>query len=61
VAARRLHDIGKSGWWQLLAFIPLIGWLVLLYWYVQPTHAGSNPYGDEPKDAAPPEVAPGPQ
>lgn len=36
VGARRLHDIDKSGWWQLLWFIPVIGWLVLLYWAVQP-------------------------
>lgn len=36
VAARRLHDIGKSGWWQLLAFTG-IGILVLIYFWVQPT------------------------
>ncbi len=34
--ARRLHDVGRSGWWLLLWFIPLFGWLVLLYWFVQP-------------------------
>jgi len=28
---RRLHDIGKSGWWLLLLFIPIIGWIYLLY------------------------------
>ncbi|MFZ2295967.1 MAG: DUF805 domain-containing protein [Polaromonas sp.] len=36
VGARRLHDIGRSGWWQLL-MISGIGFLVLIYWWVQPT------------------------
>lgn len=35
VGARRLHDIGKSGWWQLIA-LTVIGLLVLIYWWVQP-------------------------
>lgn len=48
VGARRLHDIGKSGWLQLVGLIPLIGWLLLIYWFVQPTTPGSNEYGDGP-------------
>jgi uncharacterized membrane protein YhaH (DUF805 family) len=36
VGARRLHDIGRSGWWQLLSFTG-IGILVLIYWWVQPS------------------------
>ena len=43
VGARRLHDIGRSGWWQLLS-LTVIGSLVLLYWFVQPTTEGSNPH-----------------
>ncbi len=35
VGARRLHDIDKSGWFQLLYLIPLIGWIVLMYWAVK--------------------------
>jgi uncharacterized membrane protein YhaH (DUF805 family) len=35
VAARRLHDTDRSGWLQLVAFIPLIGWILLIYWCVQ--------------------------
>lgn len=36
VGARRLHDIGRTGWWQLLSFTG-IGFLVLLYWWAQPS------------------------
>lgn len=35
VGARRLHDIDKSGWFQLLYLIPLLGWAILVYWAVQ--------------------------
>lgn len=44
VGARRLHDIGRSAWWLLLVFLPVIGSLVLLYWYLQPSQDGSNIY-----------------
>jgi len=43
VSARRLHDIGRSGWWQLIALIPLVGLIVLIYWYVQDAEE-NNPY-----------------
>lgn len=48
VAVRRLHDIGKSGWLYLLIFIPLIGALVLIYWFVQPSASETNEYGEAP-------------
>ncbi|MDT4844684.1 Inner membrane protein YhaI [compost metagenome] len=44
VGARRLHDIGKSGWFLLLSIIPVIN-LVLLYFFVQPSQPESNTYG----------------
>lgn len=47
VGARRLHDIGKSGWWQLL-MISGIGLLVLIYWWVQPTADDVSNYGSSP-------------
>ena len=44
VGTRRLHDIGRTGWWQLLALTG-IGYLVLLYWWVQPTADDVSSYG----------------
>lgn len=44
VGARRLHDIGKSGWWQLIGFIPLVGWIWLIVLLAQPTKQGPNPF-----------------
>lgn len=49
VGVRRLHDIGKTGWWLLIGFIPLIGLIVLIYFYVQEGDSGPNEYGANPK------------
>jgi uncharacterized membrane protein YhaH (DUF805 family) len=35
-ATRRLHDTNRSGWWQLIAFLPVIGWIVLIVFLAQP-------------------------
>ncbi len=35
VGARRLHDIDKSGWFLLVWFIPIIGWIIMIVWAVQ--------------------------
>ncbi|HMB40461.1 MAG TPA: DUF805 domain-containing protein [Balneolaceae bacterium] len=51
VSIRRLHDIGKTGWWLLIAFIPLVGLIVLIYFYVQEGDTGPNEYGPNPKTA----------
>lgn len=50
VSVRRLHDIGKSGWWLLLLCIPLLGWLVLLVFDVLDSQPGTNEYGPNPKE-----------
>ena len=49
VSVRRLHDIGKSGWWLLLNIVPLVGPPVLLYFAVKDSQPGSNQYGPNPK------------
>ena len=49
IGIRRLHDIGKSGWWLLIGLIPIIGALVLIYFYVTDSQAGSNQFGENPK------------
>ena len=43
--ARRLHDTDRSGWWQLIGVIPVIGWIILLFFYVSPGTPGTNSYG----------------
>ena len=45
LTARRLHDIDKSGWWQLLVLIPLIGWIVLLVWTCRAPDEHPNRFG----------------
>lgn len=48
VAVRRLHDIGKSGWWYWLCLIPIIGWIALIILYCQSSEPGENEYGPNP-------------
>ena len=45
VTIRRLHDIGRSGWWYLISAIPLIGSLILLFWNCQETSPETNQWG----------------
>jgi uncharacterized membrane protein YhaH (DUF805 family) len=49
VVVRRLHDVGKSGWWYLIGLIPLAGiiWLVVLL--ATDSQPGTNAYGANPK------------
>jgi uncharacterized membrane protein YhaH (DUF805 family) len=49
VSIRRLHDTNRSGWWLLLSFIPILGWIALLIFYVQDSDPGDNQYGSNPK------------
>ncbi|MFP3977479.1 DUF805 domain-containing protein [Marinobacter sp. KMM 10035] len=51
VTVRRLHDTGRSGWWFLMVFVPLIGAIVLLVFMVLDSKPGQNQYGPNPKEA----------
>lgn len=51
VVVRRLHDTGKSGWWILIALVPLIGFIVLLFFMVLDSQPGENQHGPNPKGA----------
>ena len=48
VLVRRLHDTDRSGWWYLIVLIPILGWLVLLYFLVRGGTPGDNRYGPPP-------------
>lgn len=48
VAVRRLHDLGRSGWWLLIWLIPLIGWIILIWWFATKGEDGPNGYGPDP-------------
>lgn len=49
VGIRRMHDIGKSGWWLLIALVPVIGGIWFLVLAVTKGQSGSNAYGADPK------------
>jgi uncharacterized membrane protein YhaH (DUF805 family) len=51
VTVRRLHDIDRSGWWILIALVPLIGTIVLLVFALLEGTPGTNRYGLNPKEA----------
>lgn len=52
VAWRRLHDIGKPGTWYFIGLIPVVGWIVLIYWFCQEGVSGENEFGPDPKQEA---------
>ena len=50
LGARRLHDINRSGWWQLMwlgAFL-IIPAIILIWWATRPGNEGINSYGSHP-------------
>jgi uncharacterized membrane protein YhaH (DUF805 family) len=51
VTVRRLHDTGRTGWWILIALVPVIGFIILLVFMVLDSQPGDNAYGPNPKAA----------
>jgi len=48
VLARRMHDLDKSGWWQLIALIPIIGWIYMIILLCRRGTGGTNRFGRDP-------------
>lgn len=55
VGTRRLHDITKSGWWQLIALIPIIGWIWIIVLFATKGEPAENIYG-KPLDETTPSL-----
>lgn len=53
---KRLHDVGRSGWWLLCSFIPYLGTIILIIFLVQRGQPDTNKYGPVPFDERPPFV-----
>ena len=51
VGIRRLHDTGRTGWWLLIALVPLIGAIILIVLLLLDSEPGANEYGPNPKAA----------
>jgi uncharacterized membrane protein YhaH (DUF805 family) len=49
VGARRQHDFGRSGWFQLLGIIPVFGVFITFSWFFFAGEKGTNQYGEEPR------------
>ncbi len=49
VGARRMHDIGKSGWTQLWWLLPIIGWIYIIILYAKEGEASANKWGAVPE------------
>ena len=45
VGARRLHDTGRTGWWQALLVVPIVGIIVLIVWWAQDSVESANKWG----------------
>lgn len=48
VMIRRLHDTDRSGWWWLIGIIPIVGWIVLIFFLASPGTPGENRFGPPP-------------
>ena len=53
VNIRRLHDVGRSGWWYLLGLVPLAGPIALFVFHIEDSQPDSNKWGPSPKAFSP--------
>lgn len=54
VTIRRLHDIGRTGWWWLIQLVPYVGTVVMIVFACFDSQPGDNKYGPNPKGVAAP-------
>ncbi len=52
LAWRRLHDTGRSGLWNLIALVPVVGWVVVLVFVLQDSEPGADRFGPSPEGGA---------
>ena len=57
VGVRRMHDVGKSGWYLLMSLIPIVGWIFVLVKCCTDSEPGTNMYGENPKGVYAPAAA----
>jgi uncharacterized membrane protein YhaH (DUF805 family) len=55
VSVKRLHDLGRSGWWAVLCFVPYLNYVAMPILGIIPGKTGSNAYGKDPRGANPKE------
>ena len=55
IGVRRLHDTDRSGWWYLIALIPLANLVLLVFFCLEGTE-GANKYGEDPYGGVPADV-----
>ena len=48
VQVRRLHDLDRSGWWILISFVPIVGLILLVFWFCKKGTEGENRFGADP-------------
>lgn len=52
IVSRRLHDVNRSGWWQLIGLIPIVGLVVVIVWLATQGMNGPNQFGPDPRLSA---------
>ncbi len=52
VMVRRFHDTGRSGWFVLVTFIPLVGTILMIVLLVKPSAPDANEWGEPPTSGA---------